>query len=432
MLQKINKILFCCIIVLSVQLGLAQQTESFTVNGLKVIFKQNTSTDIIAAQMYFKGGVALLEPEKAGLESLTLQVAIDASKNYPEDVLSSKLASMNSQLSASSGLDYSSINLLCVKQFFDDSWKIFSDVIVNPSFTNEDFQIEKGQQINGVKQSQDNPDRYLNHLVADAFYNNHPYRIEVYGNEATLNSFSLEQIKEYYKNRLQTSGMLLVIVGNISKEELEKRIKESFGDIPVGDFVQPQLPAVEHSETSLKLVDRNLPTVYIEGVFPAPKFASDDYYPMAVATSILHDRLFEEVRTKRSLSYAPAAWTNGSFSNSGAIYVTTVYPDSTINVMLNELNKIKDEPIPAQELANKVNTFVTRYYMRNETFSQQASLLARYELSGAGYKDTDKYLSFVKKVSSEDIQKVTKEYIKNLQYVLIGNPSSLEVKSFIY
>ncbi len=256
--------------------------------------------------------------------------------------------------------------------------------------------------------------------------------VEVFGDEATLNSFSSEQVKEYYKNRLQTSGMLLVVVGNISKEEIEKWVKESFGNIPVGNFVEPKLPPVEHSETTLKLVDRNLPTVYIEGVFPAPAFASKDYYPMRVATSILQDRLFEEVRTKRSLSYAPAAWTNASFSNSSAIYVTTVYPDSTINIMLNELTKIKEDTISARELANKINLFITGYYLRNETFSQQASLLARYELSGAGYADADKYLEFVKKVTPEDIQKVSKEYIKNLQYVLIGNPSSLEVKDFIY
>ena len=432
MLQKINKILFCYIIILFVQSSFAQQTESFTVNGLKVIFKQNTATDIIAAQMYFKGGVALLEPNTAGLEALTLQIATDASENYPRDILSSKLESMNSQLYASSGSDYSSISLLCVRQYFVDSWKIFSDVIVNPTFTNEDFQLEKEQQINAVKQSQDDPDSYLSHLVADAFYNNHPYRVEVFGNEATLNSFSQGQVKGYYKNRLQTSGMLLVVVGNISREEIEKRVKESFGNIPVGNFIRPQLPSVEHSETTLKLVDRNLPTVYIEGVFSAPAFASKDYYPMRVATSILDDRLFEEVRTKRSLSYAPQAWTSSSFSNKGAIYVTTVYPDSTIKIMLNELNKIKEDTISAQELANKINIFVTRYYMRNETFSQQAGLLAGYELSGVGYKDADKYLDFVKKISPEDVQRVTKEYIKNLQYVLIGNPTSLEIKNFIY
>ena len=432
MLQKINKILFCIIITISVQSGFAQQTESFTVNGLKVIFKENTATDIIAAQMYFRGGVALLEPNTAGLEALTLHIATDASKNYPRDILSSKLASMNSQLSAASGLDYSRINLLCVKQYFDDSWKIFSDVIVNPSFTDEDFQLEKEQQINAVKQSQDDPDSYLGHLADDAFYNNHPYRVEVYGNAATLNSFSQKQVKEYYKNRLQSSGMLLVVVGNISREEIENRVKESFGNIPVGNFIKPKLPPVEHSETTLKLVDRKLPTVYIEGVFPAPAFASKEYYPMRVATSILYDKLYEEVRTKRSLSYAPASWTNGSFSNSGVIYVTTVYPDSTINIMLNEVKKMKEDTISSRELANKINLFITGYYMRNETFSQQAGLLAKYELSGVGYQEADKYLNFVKKVTSEDIQRVCKKYVKNLQFVLIGNPSSLEIKDFIY
>jgi zinc protease len=412
--------------------GFAQETESFDVNGLKVIFKQNTATDIIAAQMYFDGGAALLKPENAGLEALTLRIAVDATKNYPKEILNSLLESMNTQLTASSGVDYSSINLLCVKQYFDNSWKVFSDAIVNPSFTDEDFQIEKEQQINTVKQAQDDPDSYLDELVDQSFYANHPYMIEVDGNENTLNSFSPEQVKDYYKSRLQTSGMLLVIVGNIDRTEIEKRVKESFGNIPAGNFKKPDLQTVVHSETTLKVIDRKLPTVYIEGVFPAPKFASKEYYSMAVVTSILQDNLFEEVRTKRSLSYAPAAWVNSRFSNSGAIYVTTIYPDSAIDVMLNEISKMKNDTLSSRELKNKINIFTTAFYLRNETYSQQAALLAKYELSGAGYKNTDKFLSLIRNVTPQDVQNISKEYINNLQYVLIGNPDTLKIKNFIY
>lgn len=418
--------------ILFTQLSLAQDVETFNVNGLKVIFKQSDATDIIAAQMYFRGGAALQQPESAGLESLTLKIAVDASKNFPKDKLNSIVESMNTQLSARSGLDYSSINLLCVKQYFDDSWKIFSDVIVNPSFTNEDFQFEKDQLINIVKQNRDDPDNYLNQLVNDEFYANHPYSIEINGNQTSLNSFSIEQIKDYYKRRLQTSGMLLVVVGNISQNQLEQRVKESFGNISAGNYNNAKLPQVAHSETTIKLVDRDLPTSYIEGVFAAPAFASEDYYPMIVATSILRDRLWEEVRTKRSLSYAPSSWTNSNFSNSGAIYVTTVNPDTTISVMIQELEKIKNETISAGDLANKKNIFITSFYLRNETYAQQAALYAQNELSGAGFKNAEKYLDHVKKVSSDDIQKICNKYIKNLQYVLIGNPQSLEIKNFIY
>ena len=432
MINKINKLLICFAVIIFTYSGFAKEAETFTINGLKVIFKQNTSTDIITAQMYYDGGAALLNPEDAGLESLTLKVAVDASKNFPKDTLNSKLESMNTQLTASSGLDYSSINLLCVKQYFDDSWKIFSDVILNPSFTSEDFQIEKEQQLNMVEQAQDDPDGYLEELVDEAFYTNHPYSVEIDGNETTLNSFSPEKIKEYYKKRLQTSGMLLVIVGNADIDDIVKRVKESFGNIPVGNFKKPDLPEVTHNESTLKLVNRNLPTVYLEGAFPAPKFASKDYYPMTIATSILSDNLFEEVRTKRSLSYAPGAWTDSRFSNSGAIYVTTIYPDSTIIIMLNEVDKIKSDTIPARALANKINTFTTGFYMRNETFAQQASLLAKYELSGAGYESESSFINLIKKVSPEDIQNVSKEYIKNLQYVLIGKSSLLGIQNFIY
>jgi zinc protease len=138
------------------------------------------------------------------------------------------------------------------------------------------------------------------------------------------------------------------------------------------------------------------------------------------------------VRTKRSLSYAPSAWTNSSFSNSGAIYVTTVHPDTTISVMVNELKKIKNEALSENELAIKKNIFITSFYLRNETYAQQAALLARNELSGAGYENAEKYLDQIKKVSPEDIKRVSNQYIKNLQYVLIGNPQSLEIKNFIY
>jgi len=77
---------------------------------------------------------------------------------------------------------------------------------------------------------------------------------------------------------------------------------------------------------SIKIVRRELPTNYIMGCYSAPRFGSAESYPMILAESILEDRLFEEVRTKRSLSYAPAAGLGRLFTNYGLIYVTAVRP----------------------------------------------------------------------------------------------------------
>ncbi len=80
--MKINiKIILFLVPIIFAGISFAQSAESFTVNGLKVIFKYNNATDIVSSQMYFKGGVSILEPEQAGIEALTLNTAADASKN---------------------------------------------------------------------------------------------------------------------------------------------------------------------------------------------------------------------------------------------------------------------------------------------------------------------------------------------------------------
>ena len=141
MLRKI-KIVSLLIFILAAS-AFAQQVESFTVNGLKVILKQNNSNDIIAVNLVFKGGTTILEPAQAGIETLALNVALKASENYPKDKLNAALEKMNTQITASSSLDYSSINMLCVKQNFEESWNIFSAAVLNPSFTQEDFDFFK-------------------------------------------------------------------------------------------------------------------------------------------------------------------------------------------------------------------------------------------------------------------------------------------------
>lgn len=432
MKPTINKTLVLVLSLILTSLVIAQDVQSFNVNGLKVIFKQNTANDIIAVNLYYKGGVTKLNADQAGIESLTLVVGLKASKNYPKDKLNAELERMNTIINTNSNLDYSYINLLCVKQNFKRSWDIFSDVILNPLFDEQDLNLEREKLISAVKQVNDNPDAYLQKIVNNEFYVDHPYSVEVNGTEETLSSFTTEDLKTYYSGLLSTSGLLLVVVGNTDRSELESMVRESFGNLPKGSFVPQMPPMVVTKEPSIKVVYRELPTNYIQGSYSAPERGTKEGYTMLIANSILRDRVWEEVRTKRSLSYAPSARYRANFSNLGAIYVTAVDPDTTIKVMINEIDRLKNEPISDKELKNKVRQFITFYYLQNETNQAQANALAFYELAGIGYKGVGEFLKQVNKVNSKDIQDVAQKYMKNLQFVLIGNPDKLEIKNFMY
>jgi len=426
-MKAINKTLIIFSLVLLAGTNIfSQDVQSFDVNGLKVIFKQNTANDILSVNMYFKGGVVNLNEDQAGLESLTLIVAQKATKNYPKDKLNATLERMNTQINSNANLDYSRLSMLCVKQNFDASWNIYVDMLLNPSYSEEDLNLERDRLISSIKQVNDNPDAYLRKVVTNQFYVDHPYSVPVNGTEETLSSFATHDLQNFMRE------ILIVVVRNTTMADLQQKVKDAFGNLPVGSYTKISIQEVDHAEPSIKIIHRELPTNYIQGSYSAPQRGTTDGYTMLIANSILRDRVWEEVRTKRSLSYAPSTRYVNNFSNYGAIYVTAVDPDTTIKVMINELERLKNEPISDKELTNKVRQFITFYYMGNETNQAQANALAWYELAGIGYDEVNEFLTNVNKVTSKDIQDVAQKYMKNLQFVLIGNPESLEIASFMY
>jgi zinc protease len=266
--------------------------------------------------------------------------------------------------------------------------------------------------------------------VDEVFYKGHPYRLDPSGVESSITAITVAQMRQHLGENLKTSKLLLVVVGNVTKADLMKKVEATFGKLPAGDYKPGVPPPALQTIPTLKVVEKELPTNYIQGAFSAPKQADPDYSPMMVAMDILQWRLFEEVRTKRNLSYAPAAGFENQLANRGFIYVTAVKPDTTIKVMLGELKKLQTEPVSAKDLKNRIALFLTGYYTRNETNASQASFLATNEISGLGWQAGDKFIERIKNVTAADVMRVANKYFHNLQFVVIGNPKLIDEKVF--
>src|SRR5207253_71269 len=106
--------------------------------------------------------------------------------------------------------------------------------------------------------------------------------------------------------------------------------------------------------------------------------------------SILGERYFTELRTKRSLSYAPAAFYVRSAINNpySVIYITTTDPKQSMQVMVDEINKVKSDGFSEDELVNKREGFLTNYYLTLETTGSQADALGAAEIQG-GWEQLD-------------------------------------------
>lgn len=426
------KILMIFVLILGISCVLQKPdaAEEFSVNGLKVIVKPNRANEIISAQLYLRGGSLNIDESTQGIEPLIFESALKGSENYPKEKLNIILDKTAAEISTDSNRDFTTVSLRCLNRYFDEIWDVFTDVIMNPTFEEQEVELVRDRLLVDIRQRKDNPDSYLGDIADDLFYREHAYRFDPEGIEESMTEISIDQMRAHLEEYLQTSQLLLVVVGNVDKNKLRQKVENAFGSLSKGDY-KPVLPEkVVHKTPMLETVKRELPTNYIMGYFSAPALNDHDFYPMTMAIDILKWRLFEEVRTKRNLSYAPGAFFRNEYANRAAIYVSAVDPDTTIKVMLAELKEMQEEPVSPKDLKDRIAMYLTRYYLGNETNSAQARFLARFELSGLGWKEGDRFVENLRNVTIEDVKRVANRYFHNIQFAVLGNPELINEQLF--
>jgi len=407
--------------------------SEFEINGLKVIHKRVTVNEVISVNLYIKGGSRNITAENVGIENLMLTVARrGGTVRFPKDTLNALLSSMGTTITSSANFDYSTLSMRCIKSKFYQSWEIFCDIVTQPLFDENETAIYREQLVNQLKQETDNPDSYVRLISNRLLFKDHPYYNKPEGTVETVSELTSDDLKSYHSDNMVTSKLLMVVVGDISMNELKRKITIGLSSRERGSYTDeamPEFPDVDEPE--LEIVQRDLPTNYVRGLFAVPNLANPDYPAMYVGISILRNRFFEEVRTKRNLSYAPYSGIAQYAANYGLIYVTAEHPNVTLTVMLDEINRLQTELIPKKELQDNINLLLTRYYLDIETNNAQANLLARYELVGGGWRNSQKLANLIRKVKSKDVMNVAQKYIKNIHIGVIGGPGEIDREIFL-
>ena len=213
-------------------------------------------------------------------------------------------------------------------------------------------------------------------------------------------------------------------------DELETKIESAFASLPESGESPPVIDPPEIEGAEIRVETRDLPTNYIRAQFSTPSPGHPDYAPLRVAADILSDRLFEEIRTKRNLSYAVFSGVSQRRANYGLLYVTAVEPDTTVRVMLSEVERLKTEPISAERLQESINVFTTQYWLGQETNMGQATALGTFELVGGGWEGAERFVERVNEVTPADIQRVSETYFTNLRFAVIGDPAKITGPAF--
>src|SRR5688572_18686456 len=173
-------------------LSVSAQTREFTAGGMKVIFKPSPK-EVISVRLFVDGGTANYPKEQEGIEALALMTAIQGGTKTRDKIkFQTEADKIGAHFNSATTYDFGSIEMTCLSTFFDKSWDLFTDAVLNPAFDPKEFAIVKEQLIAAAKNLEADPDAHLKNLAMENVFEGKNYSKQPDGTSASLQKLTME------------------------------------------------------------------------------------------------------------------------------------------------------------------------------------------------------------------------------------------------
>ena len=401
--------------------------ESFELkNGLKVFVVEDHKLPRISMTLLLDRD-PIIEGEKAGYVSIAGDMIGAGTSTRSKAELDEEVDFMGANLSTGS----SSINVGGLSKYTDNLITILSDVLLNPSFPEDEFTKLKSQMTSGLQANADDPDAISGNLKGVALYGlNHPYG-EVM-TDVSVEAITLEDCKAYFNTYFRPNIAYMVVIGDITVKDAKKKLGKA-----LKKWEASEVPALTYAKTAMPVASRVVmvdkpsavqSVVWLGNVIDLQQ-GHVDIEPLRIANQILgggmSGRLFTNLREDKAFTY-------GAYSNFGVDELNSTFgasakvrngvTDSAIVEFLYEIDRMRTELASEDDLIAAKASLSGSFGRSLESTSSAASFalnIARYGLPTDYYNN---YLSRLESVTAEDVLRVSKQYmnIENITITVVG------------
>lgn len=415
------------------QIQLGQADQFVLENGLKVIVVENHKLPRVSFQLTVDND-PILEGEKAGYLSLAGDLMRTGSTSMSKAEIDEAVDFIGGSLSTSSGGMYAA----SLKKHEDELLKIMSEILLNPTFPEEELEKARKQMISGLASEKTDPNSMSGKVRRTMNYGlDHPYGEQL--NEKTVGNVTRQDLVDFYKSYYKPNTSYLVIVGDVTTEQAKALANQYFGswaksDVPTHEYDTPAGP------TGREVIFVPLPNAVqsvISVTYPVDlKTGSEDVVKANVMNSILgggvfSGRLMQNLREDKAFTYGARSSLSsdplvGAF-NAGAS-VRNEVTDSAIVEILFEMERMTTELVPDSTLEfvkNGMNGSFARSLESPQTIARFALNMERYGLPADYYSS---YLERLAAVNPADVMAMAKKYIRpeNCFITVVGNKDVAE------
>jgi predicted Zn-dependent peptidase len=415
-------------------------------NGIEVFVRQNPLSRMHSIILSINGGAGAVAPQKAGLDKITLQLMCMASERFSDSERRDILKRTSSAINTNTDLDYATIQMQTIDTHFKQTFDLFLNLIMQPTFPSELFQETVTNAVNAYRSKLTDGYARASHVANQAFFADHPYQAYI-DTPATLTGLSLQDVQNFYRSTLVARRLTIFAAGNFNLDALKEQLNATIGSLPMGSAAPAASRRFPRSDRTRLILDSTAKlspdASYLRGDFAIAPPDKADYWPLVLTGKLLTDIMNDILRTRQGLVYSTWAAMLSKKANYGTLSAyRTSDPRKAIELIAAAIDvaaqgkcvsPYSQKEIPGtyleieQALGFYKTAFSTEYYAG---IQDNAAVAQRMAAAYNNHGDCRQFLysvDIVNQVTARDIVRVVKRYLKKgrIIWALSAHPDTI-------
>lgn len=302
------------LIIVSNTVSAAAKIEHWqTSQGTRVYFVQADALPMVDIQVVFDAGSAR-DGQQFGLAALTSALLDTGAGQWNADQIALRFESVGANFGTGVSSDNASLSLRTLTEpaLFDKALETMHVILTKPKFNNADFMREKNRTLAAIKQREESPAEVASEAFSNKLYGTHPYAHPDSGSKETVSKLKSSDLSQFYKKYYVSCNAMVVIVGNLNKEQAQQTAEKLLVDLPPGQKPEAIPDVAMPTQASQQHIEFPSTQTHILVGLPGTWRKDPDYFDLYIGNHILGgsglvSKLFVEIREKRGLVYSASS-----------------------------------------------------------------------------------------------------------------------------
>jgi zinc protease len=394
-------------------------------NGMKVTLVPYGIIPKAAVSVAVDAGSLNEGKNRVGVADLTGELFKEGTATLTSQQLAEEAARMGSTLNVVVGADQTKLELDVLQEFAPEAIQLLAEVVEHPRLPESELARLKNDSLRKIAVETSQPQTIAAMHFRKLLYGDHPYGTLV-PTEDDVKKLTIQDVKDYYSANFGAQRTHLYVAGKFDAAAVKKSIQESFGKWAKGPARVEDVPSPK-SKRVLDVINRpQAPQSTLLIGLPVVPPTSPDAIPLGVVNALLggsfNSRITSNIREQKGYTYSPFSEISRRYHDAYWAQhadVTTQFTGASLREIFAEIDHLQKEPPSAAELKGIQNYLSGIFVIQNSSRGALINQLQFVDLQGLGSDYLKNYVQKVNAVMPADVQKLTSEYIKPEEMILV-------------